>query len=151
MNSCKDPVLEDCLVPQCSEKNSSETCEGIIGCYWCENNKDDIPLEKAYCASADVCFKGKEGIRDESSFRIVQPKKMAKKPWGWLVYLSVEVVILLVILLVFCRELGLDSFVGTSVFRITFYVPFCFFFSSDNFSTEWTQNFCDCIVWIRGP
>ena len=28
----------------------------------------------------------------------------------------------------FCRELGLDSFVGTSVFRITFYVPFCFFF-----------------------
>ena len=80
LNSCKDPVLEDCLVPQCSEKNSSETCEGIIGCYWCENNKDDIPLKKAYCASADVCFKGKEGIRDESSFRIVQPKKMVKKP-----------------------------------------------------------------------
>lgn len=60
IHSCNDPVLEDCFVPRCTEKNTSETCEGIIGCFWCENNKDDIPLEKPYCASAEVCFKGRE-------------------------------------------------------------------------------------------
>lgn len=63
--------MEDCFVFKCSEKNSLEMCEGIIGCYWCENNKDDILLEKVYCVSVDVCFKGKEGIWDESSFWIV--------------------------------------------------------------------------------
>ncbi|KAL9960898.1 hypothetical protein ACROYT_G034406 [Oculina patagonica] len=59
---CNDPLsgLEKCFDPHCSERNSSQTCEGIAGCYWCKNNKDDVPLKEPYCASSEVCFRGRE-------------------------------------------------------------------------------------------
>ena len=61
---CKDldPIagLEKCFDPPCSERNSSQTCEGVVGCYWCKN--DDIALKKPYCASSEACFRGREGI-----------------------------------------------------------------------------------------
>ena len=63
---CKDldpnPGLDKCFDPRCSERNSSQTCEGVVGCYWCKNDKDDVPLKKPYCASSEVCFRGREGI-----------------------------------------------------------------------------------------
>ncbi|XP_078343118.1 VWFA and cache domain-containing protein 1-like [Oculina patagonica] len=59
---CSDPLskLEKCFDPRCSERNSSQTCEGIVGCYWCRNDKDDVPLKEPYCASSEVCFRGRE-------------------------------------------------------------------------------------------
>jgi hypothetical protein len=63
---CKDldPMsgLEKCFDPRCSERNISQTCEGVVGCYWCKNDKDDVPLKQPYCASSEVCFRGREGI-----------------------------------------------------------------------------------------
>ena len=50
------------LDPRCSERNSSRTCEGIVSCYWCVYNKDSVPLKKPYCATAEACFRGKEGL-----------------------------------------------------------------------------------------
>ena len=60
---CKDPLsdLEKCFDPRCSERNSSQTCEGVVGCYWCKNDKDDVPLKQPYCASSEVCYRGREG------------------------------------------------------------------------------------------
>ena len=54
--------LEKCFDPRCSERNSSQTCEGIVSCYWCVYNKDSVPLKKSYCATAEACFRGKEGL-----------------------------------------------------------------------------------------
>ena len=63
---CKDsvptPGLQKCFDPRCSERNSSQTCEGVVGCYWCKNDKDDLPLKQPYCASSELCFRGREGI-----------------------------------------------------------------------------------------
>ena len=61
---CHDPKasLEKCFDPRCSERNSSQTCEGIVSCYWCVYNKDSVPLKKPYCATAEGCFRGKEGL-----------------------------------------------------------------------------------------
>ena len=61
---CHDPKasLEKCFDPRCSERNSSQTCEGIVSCYWCVYNKDSVPLKKSYCATAEACFRGKEGL-----------------------------------------------------------------------------------------
>ena len=53
--------LEKCFIPHCGERNTSQECEGVVGCYWCKHDKDDIPLIKPYCAAAEVCFRGKEG------------------------------------------------------------------------------------------
>ena len=58
---CEAPGLQNCFDPRCSEKNGSQTCEGIVGCYWCKNDKDDVPLKEPYCASSKVCFRGREG------------------------------------------------------------------------------------------
>jgi len=35
-------------------------CDGLASCYWCEKNKDSIPLTKPYCAASERCFRGKE-------------------------------------------------------------------------------------------
>lgn len=63
---CKDlnptPGLEKCFDPHCRKRNSSQTCVGIVGCFWCKNDKDDVPLKQPYCASSEMCFRGKEGI-----------------------------------------------------------------------------------------
>ncbi|XP_022802239.1 VWFA and cache domain-containing protein 1-like [Stylophora pistillata] len=53
--------LEKCFIPHCGKRNTSQECDGVVGCYWCEHDKDDILLNKPYCAGADVCFRGKEG------------------------------------------------------------------------------------------
>lgn len=60
---CKDPTsgLEKCFDPRCSERNSSQSCEGVVGCYWCKNDKADVPLKQPYCASSEVCYRGREG------------------------------------------------------------------------------------------
>ena len=60
---CKDPTsgLEKCFDPRCSERNSSQSCEGVVGCYWCRNDKADVPLKQPYCASSEVCYRGREG------------------------------------------------------------------------------------------
>ena len=60
---CTDPVpaLEKCFDPRCGERNSSESCEGIVGCYWCKNDKDNVPLKEPYCGSSEECFRGREG------------------------------------------------------------------------------------------
>ena len=52
--------LDKCFDPRCAERNSSQWCDGIVSCYWCQKNKDSIPLNKPYCASSERCFRGIE-------------------------------------------------------------------------------------------
>ena len=52
--------LQKCFDSRCPERNSSRLCDAVVDCYWCLKNKDNLPLEKPYCASSDRCFRGKE-------------------------------------------------------------------------------------------
>lgn len=54
------PRLEKCFDPHCKEKSGQHTCDGIVSCYWCERDKDDVILPKPYCDSYEQCFRGKE-------------------------------------------------------------------------------------------
>ena len=80
---CHDPKasLEKCFDPRCSERNSSQTCEGIVSCYWCVYNKDSVPLKKPYCATAEGCFRGKEGFDNSlpinQRFGLISKSKIA--------------------------------------------------------------------------
>ena len=63
--------LKKCFDPRCDERNSSQLCEGIVSCYWCKNNKVSIPLRKAYCASDERCFRGKESSAKQSDGKFI--------------------------------------------------------------------------------
>ena len=52
--------LEKCFDPHCPVRNSLKLCDGVADCYWCVKNKDNLPLQKPYCASSERCFRGKE-------------------------------------------------------------------------------------------
>ena len=52
--------LQKCFDSRCPERNSSKLCDGVVECYWCLKNKDNVLLEKPYCASSERCFRGKE-------------------------------------------------------------------------------------------
>lgn len=67
----KKACLKKCFDPRCDERNSLQFCDGIGSCYWCQKNKDNIPLEKAYCASAERCFRGKESTAKQSDGKVI--------------------------------------------------------------------------------
>ena len=54
------PELEKCFDPHCKEKSGQQTCDGLVSCYWCERDKDDVTLAKPYCGGYEHCFRGKE-------------------------------------------------------------------------------------------
>ena len=53
--------LDKCFDPQCAKKTDSESCDGVVGCYWCVRDKYNAPLSKKYCADINSCYGGKEG------------------------------------------------------------------------------------------
>ena len=53
--------LKKCFDPQCDKKLDSNSCDGVVGCYWCVRDKYDAPLDKKYCADINSCYGGKEG------------------------------------------------------------------------------------------
>ena len=53
--------LKKCFDPQCDKKKDSDSCDGVVGCYWCVRDKHDSPLDKKYCADINSCYGGKEG------------------------------------------------------------------------------------------
>ena len=60
----KDPsIKEKCFDPQCDKKLSSDSCDGIVGCYWCVRDKNEAPLNDKYCVDINSCYGGKEGKR----------------------------------------------------------------------------------------
>ena len=62
----KDPStkgLQKCFDPQCAKKLNSDSCDGIVGCYWCVRDKNEAPLNNKYCADINSCYGGKEGKR----------------------------------------------------------------------------------------
>ncbi|XP_068714501.1 VWFA and cache domain-containing protein 1-like [Montipora foliosa] len=56
----KTECLEKCFDARCPDRRSSKLCDGTAHCYWCLKNKDDLLLDKPYCASSERCFRGKE-------------------------------------------------------------------------------------------
>lgn len=84
---CDHPgsALEKCFNPHCSTKNSSQTCDGIVSCYWCVYNKNNVPLKKPYCASSEVCFRGREA----EQLNCIKPSKTSLvKDGNWFHRLS---------------------------------------------------------------
>ncbi|KAK2553968.1 VWFA and cache domain-containing protein 1 [Acropora cervicornis] len=66
----KDPPLtglQKCFDPKCKQKVNSDSCEGVVGCYWCVRDKYDAPLKNKYCADINSCYGGKEGTRAPGS------------------------------------------------------------------------------------
>ena len=62
----KDPSIKGllkCFDPQCDKKLNSNSCDGVVGCYWCVRDKHDAPLNKKYCTNINSCYGGKEGNR----------------------------------------------------------------------------------------
>ena len=62
----KDPFikgLQKCFDPQCDKKLNSDSCDGIVGCYWCVRDKNEALLNNKYCADINSCYGGKEGKR----------------------------------------------------------------------------------------
>ena len=53
--------LKKCFDPQCHKKKDSDSCDGVVGCYWCVRDKNDAPLVNKYCADINSCYGGKEG------------------------------------------------------------------------------------------
>ena len=53
--------LDKCFDPECSKKFNSDTCDGVVGCYWCVKDRSGAPLEEEYCADINACYGGKEG------------------------------------------------------------------------------------------
>ena len=68
----KKDCLKKCFDPRCVERDSLQLCDGIVNCYWCQKNKDGIPLDKAYCASSERCFRGKESIAKQSHGKVIR-------------------------------------------------------------------------------
>ena len=63
-NQVNDPStknLDKCFDPECSKKLSSDSCDGVVGCYWCVRDKNGVPLDEEYCADINACYGGKEG------------------------------------------------------------------------------------------
>ena len=54
-------VLQRCFDPQCDTKLDSDSCNGVVGCYWCIRDRYDAPLDNHYCADINSCYGGKEG------------------------------------------------------------------------------------------
>ena len=53
--------LQKCFDPKCKERLDSDSCDGVVGCYWCVRDKYDASLEKKYCADINKCYGGREG------------------------------------------------------------------------------------------
>ena len=53
--------LQKCFEPHCDKKLDSNSCDGVVGCYWCVRDKHDAPLDRKYCANINLCYGGKEG------------------------------------------------------------------------------------------
>ena len=53
--------LKKCFDPQCDKKKDSDSCDGVVGCYWCVRDKHDAPLANKYCADINSCYGAKEG------------------------------------------------------------------------------------------
>ena len=67
----KDPPLrglQKCFDPKCKQKVNSDSCEGVVGCYWCVRDKYDAPLRNNYCADINSCYGGKEGEHQKIAF-----------------------------------------------------------------------------------
>lgn len=90
--------LQKCFDPHCSARNSSETCEGIVSCHWCQYDKDDVPLKTRYCASSNVCFRGKQaGEQPNCDYNIKKDKEEHLKENDWSKRMSTEAVVALAI------------------------------------------------------
>ncbi|KAL9960903.1 hypothetical protein ACROYT_G034411 [Oculina patagonica] len=59
--------LEKCFDPECDKKMDSDSCDGVVGCYWCVRDQHNAPLSKQYCADINKCYGGKEGTRAPGS------------------------------------------------------------------------------------
>lgn len=59
-NTERKVCLPKCFDPHCQERNNSQLCDGLVSCYWCQKDKDNLPLTKPYCGSFERCFRGKE-------------------------------------------------------------------------------------------
>ncbi|KAL9960900.1 hypothetical protein ACROYT_G034408 [Oculina patagonica] len=68
------PEIEKCFDPHCQEKDSRQTCDGIVSCYWCEKDKDNVILSNPYCGSAEQCFRGRETPVTEADGQVDEPK-----------------------------------------------------------------------------
>ena len=53
--------LQKCFDPKCKERLDSDSCDGVVGCYWCVRDKYDAPLDEKYCADINKCYGGREG------------------------------------------------------------------------------------------
>ena len=67
----KKTCLKKCFDPRCEERNSLQSCDGIVSCYWCRKSEYGIPLDKAYCASSERCFRGKESTAKQSDGKVI--------------------------------------------------------------------------------
>ena len=54
--------LGKCFDPHCDKKPDSESCDGVVGCYWCVRDKFNTPLSKKYCADINTCYGGTQGM-----------------------------------------------------------------------------------------
>ena len=52
--------LVKCFDPRCHTKPDWESCDGVVGCYWCVRDKNNAPLSTKYCADVNACYGGKE-------------------------------------------------------------------------------------------
>ncbi|XP_068714497.1 VWFA and cache domain-containing protein 1-like [Montipora foliosa] len=91
--------LQKCFDPHCSARTSSETCEGIVSCHWCQYDKDDVPLKTRYCASSNVCFRGKEVPGEQPNCDYINKKNKEEhlKENNWFKRMSTEAIVALAI------------------------------------------------------
>ena len=52
--------LPKCFDPRCHTKPDWDSCDEVVGCYWCVLDKNNVSLTKKYCADISVCYGGKE-------------------------------------------------------------------------------------------
>ena len=53
--------LQKCFDPKCEERLDSDSCDGVVGCYWCVQDKYDAALDEKYWADINKCYGGREG------------------------------------------------------------------------------------------
>lgn len=52
--------IPKCFDPRCQTKPDWDSCEGVVGCFWCVRDKNNVSLTTKYCADFNVCYGGTE-------------------------------------------------------------------------------------------
>ena len=67
--------LLKCFDPRCHTKPDWDSCDGIVGCYWCVLDKNNVSLATKYCADFNVCYGGKEQGKFSLTFIVLTRKR----------------------------------------------------------------------------